>query len=418
VVVDLGFGDAGKGLLTDYLVRRHSARLVVRFNGGAQAGHNVVGDDGRHHTFSQLGSGTLVRGLRTHLARSVVVHPTALAVEAERLRAIGEPDALERLSIDPRCLITTPFQQAVGRLRELARGAERHGSCGVGLGETVRDALAFPELSVSFGELRRPEQLMERLFAQREQKLRAFAASALPDTPIVQRELAALGDPDLPARWLRAAADVAKAVAAVEDEALEIPAAPVIFEGAQGVLLDERFGFHPYTTWSRTTPDHAEALAAGWKLGGPLRRIGVMRTHAVRHGAGPLPTEDPEVEANTTELHNTDGPWQGRVRKGWPDFMLLRYALAVCGGIDALAITHHDSLARFSSYRICEVYEGRDSLALPASLADQVLLTEVLERAHPRYTPLAPAAWLEAARALAPIGYVASGPTASAVSEC
>jgi len=74
IVVDLGFGDAGKGLMTDYLVRRHGAKLVVRFNGGAQAGHNVVDASGREHTFSQLGSGSFVPGVRTHLASPVVVH--------------------------------------------------------------------------------------------------------------------------------------------------------------------------------------------------------------------------------------------------------------------------------------------------------------------------------------------------------
>ncbi|HMA92189.1 MAG TPA: adenylosuccinate synthetase, partial [Polyangiaceae bacterium] len=97
IVVDLGFGDAGKGLLTDALVRRHDIQLVMRFNGGAQAGHNVVTDSGRHHTFSQFGSGTFVPGVRTHLSRDVVVHPTALAVEAEVLTRQGVTDALERL---------------------------------------------------------------------------------------------------------------------------------------------------------------------------------------------------------------------------------------------------------------------------------------------------------------------------------
>src|SRR5262245_27607669 len=85
VVVDLGFGDAGKGSIVDALVRRHDAKLVVRWNGGAQAGHTVVTDDGRTHTFSQLGAGTFVPGVRTHLTEDVVVHPTALVVEAKQI---------------------------------------------------------------------------------------------------------------------------------------------------------------------------------------------------------------------------------------------------------------------------------------------------------------------------------------------
>ena len=89
VVVDLGFGDAGKGLLTDFLTRHFNAGLVVRYNGGAQAGHNVVAPDGRQHTFSQFGSGTFIPGVKTYLSRHVGIHPGALLVEGDLLAAIG-----------------------------------------------------------------------------------------------------------------------------------------------------------------------------------------------------------------------------------------------------------------------------------------------------------------------------------------
>ena len=98
VVVDLGFGDAGKGTIVDWLVRRDDAAIVVRWNGGAQAGHTVVLDDGRHHTFAQLGAGSFVPGVRSHLARPVVVHPTGLLVEARHLEARGVADPLDRLT--------------------------------------------------------------------------------------------------------------------------------------------------------------------------------------------------------------------------------------------------------------------------------------------------------------------------------
>src|SRR5690606_29247276 len=111
IVVDLGFGDAGKGTIVDYLCRRERATLVVRTNGGAQAGHNVVTADGRHHTFSQLGAGTFVPGVRTHLSRFVVVHPTALAIEAQRLEARGVLDPLARVTVAGDAYVTTPFHQ-------------------------------------------------------------------------------------------------------------------------------------------------------------------------------------------------------------------------------------------------------------------------------------------------------------------
>ena len=137
IVVNLGFGDSGKGTIVDYLVRRERAELVVRYNGGAQAGHNVVTADGRHHTFAQFGAGTFAEGCRTHLTETVVVHPSALVVEERYLQRAGISDAWERITIAPDALVTTPFHQSLGRLREQARD-KPHGTCGVGVGETMR----------------------------------------------------------------------------------------------------------------------------------------------------------------------------------------------------------------------------------------------------------------------------------------
>lgn len=384
VVVDLGFGDAGKGLLTDYLVRRHDAELVVRFNGGAQAGHNVVEPSGRQHTFSQLGSGTFVPGVRTHLASPVVVHPTALRVEAQHLEALGEREVLSRVSIDPACLVTSPFQQAAGRLRELGRPGKRHGSCGVGVGETVADALARPELALRFGELLRPERLRARMEAERARKLAEFSGQV--SSPDAQRELELLSSSAVTERWLVAASGVARAVRVASDDSVRDLKRNVVFEGAQGVLLDEDFGFHPFTTWSHCTPVGARELLEriGWAH--PVETLGVLRTYAVRHGPGPLPTESALVAAKTSELHNAAGPWQGSVRKGWLDLMLLDYALRASGGMDALAVTHVDALRAFDSFRYCERYASGERLELPRSLADQAKLARELSAVEPLYT--------------------------------
>src|SRR5207244_7502212 len=121
LAIGLAFGDCGKGSIVDYLVRRERAHTVVRFNGGPQAGHNVVTPDGRHHTFSQFGSGTFITGVRTLLSRFMLIEPYALLNEAEHLRQIGLPDAMARLSIDARCPIITPAHQAANRLRDAGR---------------------------------------------------------------------------------------------------------------------------------------------------------------------------------------------------------------------------------------------------------------------------------------------------------
>jgi len=153
IVVDLGFGDCGKGLLTDFLVRHSGAGLVVRYNGGAQAGHNVVTSEGLHHTFSQFGSGTFVPGVKTYLSRDVVIHPDALLVEGNVLEAKGVTDAFARLRVSEWALVITPFHQAANRIREIARGMARHGSCGVGVGEAVEDAMRHPESCILAGDL-------------------------------------------------------------------------------------------------------------------------------------------------------------------------------------------------------------------------------------------------------------------------
>ncbi len=105
IVIDLGFGDAGKGLITDFLVRQTQAGVVVRYNGGAQAGHNVVTPEGVHHTFSQFGSGSFVPGVKTYLSKHMVIHPGALLVEGDVLTQKGVNDIFSRIKIDPQALL-------------------------------------------------------------------------------------------------------------------------------------------------------------------------------------------------------------------------------------------------------------------------------------------------------------------------
>ena len=119
----------------------------------------------------------------------------------------------------------------------------------------------------------------------------------------------------------------------------------VVLEGAQGVLLDEWRGFHPHTTWSTSTFANALDLLSEAGVDADVCRLGVTRTYATRHGAGPFPAEDPSLAPLLPEPHNGTGRWQGAFRVGHLDLVLLRYALEVCGGADALAVTHLDSAA-------------------------------------------------------------------------
>ncbi|MFP2928094.1 adenylosuccinate synthetase [Pyxidicoccus sp. 3LG] len=360
LVVDLGFGDAGKGTLTDWLVRRHGAGLVVRFNGGAQAGHNVVTGDGRHHTFSQFGAGTFVPGVRTHLARPTIIHPLAMLVEARYLAERGAPDALERSTVSEGARVITPFHQAAGRLRELARGVGRHGTCGVGVGETVRDALEHPDDALHARDLARPAVLIRKARAAQE-RLRSELAEVLRVTrgqPQATPELALLENPDVASNWADAVEALRPRERVVGDDWLapRLREGVTVFEGAQGVLLDEWRGFHPHTTWSTCTFDLALELLRETGFDGAIHRLGVLRAYATRHGEGPFPTEEPALAPLVPEPHNDARGWQGGFRVGGFDAVLARYALAACEGVDALALTHLDRLA--SRWPVCTAYSA------------------------------------------------------------
>ncbi|HTM67909.1 MAG TPA: adenylosuccinate synthetase [Candidatus Binatia bacterium] len=360
IVVDLGFGDAGKGTITDFLARTRDAHTVVRFNGGAQARHNVVAPDGRHHAFSQFGSATLAPGVRTHLSRHMVLNPLAMLVEERYLRGLGVTDAFERTSISDEALVITPFQRAANRLRELARSEGRHGSCGMGIGETVSDSLTLGRSVVRAGDLRDLPTLLRKLrwmqahkrsqMAETIERCRGFAAA--------KEEVRWLEDPlpDLCVDGLVAFSDKAGIVADEDLGGILRRPGAVIFEGSQGVLLDEWRGFHPYTTWSTCTFDNALGLLAEHGYDGGVGKLGVVRAYQTRHGPGPFPTEDAALTAAIPDLHNAMDDWQRGFRVGWFDAVATRYAIGACGGVDALAVTCLDRLQGVPAWKVCDAY--------------------------------------------------------------
>jgi adenylosuccinate synthase len=369
IVADLGYGDAGKGTVVDWLCASRPVHAVIRFNGGAQAAHTVVLRDGRRHTFAQFGSGTLRPGVRTHLSRFVVVDPLALAIEAEHLAAIGVPDALDRLTVDRDALLATPYHRAVNRARERARGAERHGSCGMGVGETMAYQLAHPEEAPRVGDCRTPSLLRRKLVALRDR----LADEVGPlETPPVDDSVSAF-------------AAFAARVSIVDTPATAalLKAGDVVLEGAQGVLLDEWHGFHPYTTWSTTTFANADKLLAEAGMAEEATRLGVLRVVTTRHGPGPLVTEDPALRLS--DPHNPTNTWQGRFRFGHFDAVAHRYALAVAGGVDGLALTHLDAIDH--RLLMCHAYDWTDRLEPgPAGDLDrQAALTRRLMATTPHY---------------------------------
>jgi adenylosuccinate synthase len=405
IVVDLGYGDAGKGGVVDALCADGPVRGVVRFNGGAQAAHNVVTRDGRHHTFAQFGAGTL-RGVPTHLSRFVAVDPLALAAEADHLTALGVPDPYRLLTVDGDALLTTVWHRAANQLRERLRGAGRHGSCGLGVGETVAYALAHAD-APRVADVGSPARLRRRLAAVRDRLTDQLGELDGPPVERVAEVFEAFG----------AAVRVVDGGATLRRL---LRSGPCVFEGAQGVLLDEWYGWHPYTTWSTTTFANAETLLA--EAGQEGYRLGVVRTYTTRHGNGPLVTEDAALTAALPDPHNGTGRWQGAFRVGHFDAVAHRYAVTVAGGVDGLAVTHLDVPARVPELAVCRSYLRPDGSTweriVPGRQGDlsyQQAVTRALGGARPG-TLERPADWSAAIGGLlgADVVLESYGPTAEA----
>lgn len=425
ITVDLGFGDAGKGSIVDFLTRSEQAHTVVRYNGGAQAGHRVVsgGADPGEHVFAQFGSGTLA-GAATHLSRFMLVEPLAMLEEARHLEHLGF-EAFGQTTIDERALVITPFQRAINRLRELARGSGRHGSCGMGVGETMADYLQYGERVLFVGELARPQLLRTKLEFLRSAnlaKVRDLPANVLASEQGVE-ELAPLVEDDW-YDWLVDAyggfARHAKIVPGRHLSTILQRSGTVVFEGAQGVLLDEWHGFHPHTTWSTTTLENADRLLREAGYYGDVIRIGITRAYATRHGAGPLVTEDMALTRALPDATNRAGAWQQGFRAGWLDLVMLRYAIEVTGELDMLAVTCLDRLSDLPEARVCRAYH-QDSTTVerlvrspvPRSLEYQEQLGHMLEASKPILEPVDARAMIDILAGLGvPVGIISMGPTA------
>lgn len=358
-VIGVGYGDETKGALVDYLCAEFSPLAVVRFNGGAQAAHNVILEDGTHHTFSQFGSGTL-RGVPTILSRFMLVNPLFLYAEAQALLEKTGADPYLNLLVSENALVTTWLHVKMNQWRERKRGDGRHGSVGVGIGETVFYSLHNPEDAIRVKDLadedllRKKAQLMVDYYQKQ-------------DSP----------DIDLKEDWednLHSLHGSASLMNVVSDDYIGgiLRAGDVIFEGAQGVLLDEKFGFHPHTTWSKVTRHNLDILLEEADAG-PVEVIGTIRTYSTRHGAGPMPSEFTHDDWQLTlpEPHNGTGEFQGGWRAGHLDIPLLKYALEVCE-VDYLSVSHMDAPVDgvVTSYP--------KNFFVPADRPEQIQLTELV----------------------------------------
>lgn len=296
-VIGANYGDEGKGLVTDWLASPDS--VVVRFNGGAQAGHTVVSSAHRH-VFSHFGAGTL-SGASTYLGKHFVLNPLLFYQEALSLgKCINEFPAL---ACDPRCYVTTPYDMIINQLLEDSRKSARHGSCGIGFGETI-ERNRYPAFRLLKSDLDNPSRVREKLRLIRDEWLPARLYE-------LHIERLPYNDSRLDNRMLLRTFDLFdKFAEEVQSAGLEFLAnKSIIFEGAQGLALDMDNGAFPHVTRSNTGLKNIVPIVKALRL--DLDVIYVTRAYFTRHGAGPLPGEtNIEFEDKT----NVENAYQGKIR--------------------------------------------------------------------------------------------------------
>ena len=309
-VIGASYGDEGKGRTVDWLSAPHGpAALVVRSNGGAQAGHTVE-RNGHRHVFHHFGSGSLV-GARTHLSRFMVSHPMLFADEFLRLGSFG---VVPQTTADPRGPVTTPWDMMVNQAVELARDGARHGSCGLGFGETV-GRCEYADHALTVGDLH-GSGLREKLVRIRDSWLPHRLAELGVSPASTALEMA--GSVALLARFEAQCAAFAREVPLRLDSTLG-GEADLIFEAAQGLLLDQNAPGFPYLTRSNTGLANIAAIAAEAGIA-EVEPIYATRCYLTRHGRGPM--EDERAIARwyaVDDPTNRPNPWQESLRFGLLD---------------------------------------------------------------------------------------------------
>ena len=366
-VIGAQWGDEGKGKVVDWLASR--ADVVVRFQGGHNAGHTLVVGN-QVYKLSLLPSG-LVRGKLGIIGNGVVIDPEALLAEIDRVRAQGLTVTPETLRIADNATLILPVHPAIDRAREAAMGARKIGTTGRGIGPAYEDKVGRRAIRVC--DLAEPQTLsdkLDELLLHHNTLLRGLGAETFEKQPLLDRllELAPKILPYAEPVWERL------------DE-LRRAGRRILFEGAQAVMLDVDHGTYPYVTSSNTVAATA-ASGSGIAPSAIGFVLGIAKAYCTRVGSGPFPSElDDATGRLLGERGREFGTVTGRPRRcGWFDAVLVRQAIKV-GGIQGLVLTKLDVLDGLPELKICVGYEldGQKLRHLPASPAAQAAVKPVFE---------------------------------------
>ena len=369
VVLGTQWGDEGKGKIVDLLTEKATA--VVRFQGGHNAGHTLV-IDGVKTALHLIPSGILRDGVKCIIGNGVVLAPDALLKEARALEERGVP-VMERLVVSHACPLILPYHVALDQAREVKRGNAKIGTTGRGIGPAYEDKVARRGLRV--GDLYQPE------FADKLKEVMEFHNFSLKNYYGVEE----VSYEEVLASCMDWAAQIKDIVVDAVDLVHTIREAggDIMFEGAQGTLLDIDHGTYPFVTSSNTT---AGGVACGSGVG-PLyldQIMGITKAYTTRVGSGPFPTElpmDSGVGEHLSTVGHEKGTTTGRSRRcGWFDAALVKHAIRV-NSVNAICLTKLDVLDGLETVKVCVGYEDADGnrLNVPASADQFEKITPVYE---------------------------------------
>jgi adenylosuccinate synthase len=366
-IIGAQWGDEGKGKVVDWLASR--ADIVVRFQGGHNAGHTLVVGN-QTYKLSLLPSG-LVRGKLGIIGNGVVIDPGALLAEIDRVAAQGLQVTPETLRIADNATLILPLHAALDSARETARGDRRIGTTGRGIGPAYEDKVA--RRAIRMCDLAEPSTLsakIDELLLHHNTLLSGLGAPTFEKEALLSRllELAPILLPFCEPVWERLAA-------------AKMAGERILFEGAQAVMLDVDHGTYPFVTSSNTVAGIA-ASGSGVGPGAVGRVIGIAKAYCTRVGAGPFPTELHDETGRVLGVRGHEfGTVTGRKRRcGWFDAALVRQAVKV-GGIDSLALTKLDVLDGFAELRVGVGFNihGQVYKHLPAGVAAQSAAEPIYE---------------------------------------
>ena len=368
VVIGSQWGDEGKGKVVDWLSER--ADVIVRFQGGHNAGHTLV-IDGVTYKLSLLPSGVVRRGKTSIIGNGVVIDPWALLKEIERVQGQGVEVSPNTLKIAENACLILPIHQKLDEAAEALRGTSKIGTTGRGIGPSYEDKVGRRAIRVC--DLAQPELLKTKIIAMLAHHNPILVASGA--KPM---ELQEILDPllEIAGKIIPFAHPVWRLLAQYRTEGKRI-----LFEGAQGVMLDVDYGTYPYVTSSNTLAG-AATMGSGSGLGTIGFVLGITKAYTTRVGSGPFPTElTDDIGTLIGERGHEFGTVTGRKRRcGWFDAVMVKQAITV-GGINGIALTKLDVLDGLKELKICTGYtiNGQTYDYLPASADLQAAAVPVYE---------------------------------------